>query len=92
MRTTQKYKKKALAPGKWVKLARAAATFGKRAEENIKTFGLTHPQFSALECVGHIGPMIVGELCRGMLVSAGHLTVVLDNLEKPRLIQRVGRI
>jgi MarR family 2-MHQ and catechol resistance regulon transcriptional repressor len=89
MRTTKHYGKKAdVALSMWVKLARAAATFGKITQENIRTFGLTVPQFGALETLGHLGPMTIGELCRKQLVSGGNMTVVIDNLEKDGLVER----
>jgi MarR family 2-MHQ and catechol resistance regulon transcriptional repressor len=90
MKTTKKYGKKAdLALSMWVKLARAFTTFGKRSSENIRTFGLTDAQFGALECLGHLGPMTIGELCRKQLVSGGNMTVVVDNLGKLGLVERV---
>ena len=73
----------------WVKLARASATFGKLTVENIKTFGLTQPQFGVLETLGHIGPLTFGELSRKQLVSSGNMTCVVDNLEKEGLVERI---
>jgi MarR family 2-MHQ and catechol resistance regulon transcriptional repressor len=90
MKTTKRYGRKAdVALSMWVKLARASATFGKLTEEHIRTFGLTEPQFGALECVGHLGPMTIGQLCKKQLVSGGNMTVVVDNLEKEGLVERV---
>ena len=90
MKTTKRYGKKAdAALSMWVKLARAHATFSRLTYENIRSFGLTTPQFAALECLGHLGPMMIGELCRKMLVSGGNMTVVIDNLEKEGLVERV---
>ena len=89
MRTTKRYGRKAdVALTMWVKLARATATLGKLTQEHIRTFGLTVPQFGALECLGHLGPMTIGELCRKQLVSGGNMTVVVDNLEKDGLVER----
>jgi MarR family 2-MHQ and catechol resistance regulon transcriptional repressor len=89
MKTTKKYGKKAdLALSMWVKLARAFTTFSRRSSENIRTFGLTDAQFGALECLGHLGAMTIGELCKKELVSGGNMTVVVDNLEKLRLVER----
>ena len=73
----------------WVKLARASSTFGKLAHENIRSFGLTEPQFGVLECIGHLGPLTLGELSRKRLVSGGNITCVVDNLEKDGLVERV---
>lgn len=89
MRTTRRYGRKAdVALTMWVKLARAAATFGKLTQEHIHTSGLTVPQFGALECLGHLGPLTIGQLCRKQLVSGGNMTVVVDNLEKDGLVER----
>lgn len=90
MKTTKQYGKKAdTALGMWVKLARAATTFGQLTNENIRSFGLTTPQFGALECLGHLGAMPIGELCKRQLVSGGNMTVVVDNLEKEKLVERI---
>ncbi len=89
MKTTKRYGRKAdLALSMWVKLARAHDTFEHRTAENIRSFGLTPPQFGALECLGHLGPMKIGELTKKQLVSGGNMTVVIDNLEKDGLVQR----
>jgi MarR family transcriptional regulator, 2-MHQ and catechol-resistance regulon repressor len=81
-------KKEDLALNLWVKLARATASFAKMSTENIRLFGLTEPQFSALECLGHLGPLKLGDLSRKMLVSGGNITCVVDNLEKRDLVKR----
>ena len=90
MKTTKKYGKKTdLALTTWVKLARAFASFNKRSTDNIRSFGLTQPQFSVIEALGHLGPLKVGEICGKMLVSGGNMTLVLDNIEKLGYIERV---
>jgi MarR family 2-MHQ and catechol resistance regulon transcriptional repressor len=73
----------------WVKLARAFSTLNHQAEVHIRSFGLTQPQFSVLECLGHRGSMTLGELCRKHLVSGGNMTVVVDNLERDGLVERI---
>lgn len=78
-----------LALGLWVKLARAFAVFNHRTAEHIRSFGLTQAQFGALECIGHMGPLTLGALCRKRLVSGGNMTVVVDNLEREGLVERV---
>lgn len=78
-----------LALSTWVKLARASSTFQKKSMENIRSFKLTQPQFAVIEALGHLGPMKIGKLCDKMLVSGGNMTLVLDNLEKNSLIERI---
>ena len=72
----------------WVKLARAYATFSRLSFVQIREFGLTLPQFGAIECLGHLGAMSIGDLSRKMLVSGGNMTCVVDNLEKTHLVER----
>lgn len=88
--TTRKYGKKAsLALNVWVKLARAFTTFNNLTQKDIRRYGLTQSQFGVIECLGHLGPMTTGELCKKYLVSGGNMTCVLDNLEAESLVERV---
>ncbi|MCL4549609.1 MAG: MarR family transcriptional regulator [Bacteroidetes bacterium] len=70
-------------------MARAFASFSKKSNDNIKSFGLTQPQFAVIEVLGHLGPLKVGEICNKMLVSGGNMTLVLDNIEKLGYVERV---
>ncbi len=90
MKTTKKYGRKAdLALGMWVKLARAANTMSILTIRDIATYGLTESQFGVIEALGHLGPMKVGELCAKNLSSGGNMTVVVDNLERDGLVERL---
>jgi len=73
----------------WVKLSRASATMGKLSKVDIESYGLTPPQFSVIESLGHLGPMLMGKLCSKLLVTGGNITVVIDNLEKEGLVERI---
>ena len=42
-----------------------------------------------LECLGHLGPLTLGELSKKQLVSGGNITCVVDNLEKEGFVERV---
>ena len=75
--------------GMWIKLARSFSVFNKRIVDQIRTFGLTQAQFSVLECLGHLGPLTIGQICKKMLVTGGNMTVVIDNLVKQDLVERV---
>ncbi len=89
MRTTARYGRKAdIALSMWVKLARSTAVFDRLSNENIRSFGLTTPQFGAFECLGHLGPMTTGELARKMLISGGNTTCIVDNLVREGLVER----
>ncbi|PKL84142.1 MAG: MarR family transcriptional regulator [Ignavibacteriae bacterium HGW-Ignavibacteriae-3] len=90
MNSTKRYGKKLdLALSTWVKLARAYSSFEKKSTESIKAFGLTQPQFAVIEVIGHLGPLKVGEICEKMLVTGGNMTLVLDNIEKLGLVERI---
>jgi MarR family 2-MHQ and catechol resistance regulon transcriptional repressor len=90
MKTTKQYGAKAdRALTLWVKLARAFSVFSRASEEDIARYGLTQAQFGVVECLGHLGPMTLGQLCKKKLVSGGNMTVVVDNLEKMGLVERV---
>ena len=89
MTITKRYGKKAgVALDMWVKLARAFGTFSKHALDDIRRYGLTQPQFSIIEILGHLGPLTLGELAKKQLSSCGNMTVVVDNLEKEGLVFR----
>ena len=79
-----------LALGLWIKLARAYSTFNRLANNSIRQFGLTQPQFGVLECLGHLGPQTIGQLTRKLLSTGGNMTVVIDNLEKDGLVYRAN--
>jgi len=89
MKTTKQYGKKTdLALSMWVKLTRAHDTFNHLTAANIRSFGLTPAQFGVIECLGHLGSMLIGDLTKKHLVSGGNMTVVVDNLEKDGLVER----
>ena len=90
MQSTIKYSKRIdLALITWVKLARAFSSFEKKSNESIRSFGLTQAQFAVIEVLGHLGPLKIGEICKKMLVTGGNMTLVLDNIEKIGLVERV---
>ncbi len=91
MSTNRRYGRKAdTALRMWVKLARAFATLNRLSAANIRSFGVTPSQFAILEALGHLGPMSLGELSRKMLISCGNTTVIVDNLEREGLLERIA--
>ena len=90
MKTTVKYGKNAdLALSMWVKLARASDTLAMNTAKDIDEYGLTVSQFGIIETLGHLGPMKIGEMCSKKLTTGGNMTVVIDNLEKLGLVERI---
>jgi len=89
MKSTKQYGKKIdLALSLWVKLTRAHDTFNHLTASNLRTTGLTPAQFGVVECLGHLGTMLIGDLTKKHLVSGGNMTVIVNNLEKDGIVRR----
>ncbi len=50
--------------------------------------GLTQSQFGVLEMLYHLGSLCQGELSQKLIRSTGNMTLILDNLEKQKLVER----
>jgi len=72
-----------------IKLVRAAGSVGTRIDRRLAEHGLTETQFGILEVLLHLGPKCQADLGRKLLRSGGNITLVVDNLEKRRLVRRV---
>ena len=72
----------------WIKLMRATESLNVRLGRLIKQAGLTISQFGALEALYHLGPLCQSELGEKILKSSGNITMVVDNLEKQKLVKR----
>lgn len=71
-----------------INLVRASSSVIAALHGPIDAVGLTVGQFGVLEALFHIGPMRQNELARKVLSSAGNLSVVLDNLQRRKLVRR----
>lgn len=80
--------RKARALGTYVKLMRAAESITSRVHKHLSSVGLTVSQFGVLEAIFHLGPLSQRDLGRKILRSSGNITMVIDNLEKRRLVRR----
>jgi len=72
----------------WLKFIRAYSTYHKKVAEHLRGFGLSTSQYMVVECLGHFGPLLTGELCKKTFRSGGNMTFVLDALEKADLVKR----
>lgn len=72
----------------YIKLSRAAESVNQRVNRHLQDAHLTVSQFGVLEALYHLGPMTPGILCDKILRSTGNVTLVIDNLEKRRLVMR----
>jgi MarR family 2-MHQ and catechol resistance regulon transcriptional repressor len=72
----------------WVILSRAHDAIARHAEADVARHGLTIAEFGILEALYHLGPMLLGELQRKILVSSGGVTYLVDRLEGRGLVER----
>jgi MarR family 2-MHQ and catechol resistance regulon transcriptional repressor len=72
----------------WVVLSLSFAAIARHAEANVARHGLTGPEFAILEALYHVGPLLLGELQRKILVSSGGVTYLVDRLEAKGLVER----
>ncbi len=72
----------------YVKLMRAAESITHRTHQHLSATGLTLSQFAVLEALYHLGPLSQKDIGEKILRSSGNITMVIDNLEKRKLVQR----
>lgn len=78
-----------LALNTFIKLTRATESLETRLAQKGTLGDLTPSQFGVLEVLYHLGAMCQNEIGGKLLKSSGNMTLVLDNLEKHGLVQRV---
>ena len=81
-------KKTAIALDTWIKFLRARETVWRRVNPSMSTAGVTPTQFAVLEALLHLGPLSQKELSKKLLVSAGNIVTVIDNLERNNIVAR----
>jgi MarR family 2-MHQ and catechol resistance regulon transcriptional repressor len=78
-----------LALNTYTKLMRAAESVTSRTSRVMVEAKLTLSQFGVLEALYHKGPLCQRDIAAKILKSTGNITMVIDNLEKSGLVQRV---
>ena len=73
----------------YTKLMRAAESVTSRTSRPMAAAGLTISQFGVLEALLHKGPLCQRDIAAKILKSTGNITMVIDNLERSGLVQRV---
>ncbi len=81
-------KKEITALNSYIKLLRCVESLNARLALKLAAAGLTESQFSILEAIYHLGPLSQKELGKKLLKSGGNITMVIDNLEKQKLVER----
>lgn len=72
----------------WVTLARAHAAISRVAQDDVRGDSLTIGEFAVLELLYHKGPSLLGEIQKGVLVSSGGITYLVDRLVRKGVVER----
>lgn len=72
----------------FIKLMRATESLNARLNKHLSDNGLTTSQFGVMEALLHLGPLNQRALGEKLLKSGGNITMVIDNLEKNRWVER----
>lgn len=81
-------KKEIRALDTYTKIVRATNTINSAVNLSLSSFGLTESQFNVLDALYHLGPLSQKELGTKLLKSGGNITMVIDNLEKRKYVER----
>jgi len=71
-----------------IALSRTNNKMQKRSNTIFREASLTTMQFSVLEVLYHKGDLKIGEIIKKILATGGNMTVVINNLEKEKLIEK----
>ncbi|TGK50402.1 MarR family transcriptional regulator [Leptospira kanakyensis] len=85
-------KKEVQALDAFIKLKRAAESLSSRLISEFTKWSISESQFGVLETLYHLGPLCQKDLGDKILKSTGNITLVIDNLEKRSLVERVRSV
>jgi len=83
--------KEMIALNTFIKLVRAAESTVSRVNASLSKSNLTESQYAILDALYHIGPLFQKDLGTKLLKTGGNITLVIDNLEKRKLVERERR-
>ncbi len=72
----------------YLKLIRAAESVSSRINASLIENKLTGSQFNLLDSLYHLGPLSQKEIGNKLLKTGGNITMIVDNLEKRKLVTR----
>lgn len=75
----------------WIVLARAYHTIVRAVSRDVSRHRLTLGQFAVMEALYHKGALPLGRVGSLLLVTAGNITYVVDQLERRGLVRRERR-
>ena len=73
----------------YTRLMRAANTVTDKMHRHLADHNLSISQFGVLEALLHLGPLCQKDIGSKILKTSGNITLVIDNLEKRHLVERV---
>ena len=80
--------KEKLALDTYIKLIRSGDSLSSGIKLILAKNSLTESQFNVLDALFHLGHLTQKEIGKKLLKSGGNITLVVDNLEKPGLVER----
>ena len=83
--------KEMIALNTFIKLVRAGESTLSRVSEALSKSKLTESQYAILDALYHIGPLFQRDLGNKLLKTGRNITLVIDNLEKRKLVIREMR-
>ena len=69
-------------------MMRASNTVTERLHHHLSDHNLTISQFGVMEALYHLGAMCQKDIGLKILKTSGNITLVIDNLEKRKLVKR----
>ncbi|MCH7723411.1 MAG: MarR family transcriptional regulator [Bacteroidetes bacterium] len=81
-------KKEIRALNTYIKFMRASDSLSSRINSRLIKTGLSESQLNILDTLFHLGPLSQKDLGKKLLRSGGNITMVIDNLEKRKLVGR----
>ncbi len=88
MPTVTRQRTRSAAVVAWLHLGRVFVLIDRRAEQVLRAFGLTHPQFGVLARLRDRDGLTQQELSQGLLLDKSNLCRILTLLEGEGLLQR----
>ena len=81
-------KKEIRALNTYIKFMRSSDSLSSRINSRLTKTELSESQLNVLDALFHLGPLSQKDLGKKLLRSSGNMTMVIDNLEKRKFVER----